>query len=82
MANLKPSERILCALDTTNVAQASTLAATLSSDVGGIKLGLEFFGANGPQGYKEVIKANQNIFLDLKLQDLLHLYQKGNLLNH
>ena len=70
MANLKPSERILCALDTTNVAQASTLAATLSSDVGGIKLGLEFFGANGPQGYKEIIKANQNIFLDLKLQDI------------
>ena len=70
MANLKPSERILCALDTTNVAQASTLAVTLSSDVGGIKLGLEFFGANGPQGYKEIIKANQNIFLDLKLHDI------------
>ena len=65
MANLKPSERILCALDTTNVAQASTLAVTLSSDVGGIKLGLEFFGANGPQGYKEIIRTRGNLCLSL-----------------
>lgn len=70
MSNLKPSERILCALDTTNVDEAATLAGELSSHVGGIKLGLEFFGANGPQGFLEVAKANRNIFLDLKLHDI------------
>lgn len=70
MSILKPSERILCALDTTCVDQASTLAGTLSPYVGGIKLGLEFFGANGPQGFLVVSKSNENIFLDLKLHDI------------
>lgn len=70
MSNLKPSERILCALDTTNVEEAAILAGELSPHVGGIKLGLEFFGANGPQGFLEVAKANRNIFLDLKLHDI------------
>jgi len=70
MSNLKPSERILCALDTTNVEEAAILAGELSPHVGGIKLGLKFFGANGPQGFLEVAKANRNIFLDLKLHDI------------
>ena len=70
MSNFKPSERILCALDTTNVEEAAILAGELSPHVGGIKLGLEFFGANGPQGFLEVAKANRNIFLDLKLHDI------------
>ena len=77
MAKIRPSERILCALDTINAAQASTLAAALGSDVGGIKLGLEFFGANGPEGFKEVLKANQNIFLDLKLHDIPNTVAKA-----
>lgn len=70
MTELKPSERILCALDTVNVAEASSLAKTLAPYTGGIKLGLEFFGANGPQGFNEVAKANENVFLDLKLHDI------------
>ncbi len=70
MADLKPSERILCALDTIDIEQACALAEALGPHVGGVKLGLEFFGANGPQGFKEVSKAHQNIFLDLKLHDI------------
>lgn len=70
MSILKPSERILCALDTTNVDKASSLAGELSPHVGGVKLGLEFFGANGPKGFLEVAKSNANIFLDLKLHDI------------
>ncbi|MBT5767190.1 MAG: orotidine-5'-phosphate decarboxylase [Kordiimonadaceae bacterium] len=76
MSNLKPSERILCALDTTNVEEAAILAGELSPHVGGIKLGLEFFGANGPQGFLEVAKANRNIFLDLKLHDIPNTVSK------
>jgi orotidine-5'-phosphate decarboxylase len=77
MSNLKPSERILCALDTTNVEEAAILAGELSPHVGGIKLGLEFFGANGPQGFLEVAKANRNIFLDLKLHDIPNTVAKS-----
>lgn len=77
MSNLKPSERILCALDTTNVDEACALSGALSPHVGGVKLGLEFFGANGPQGFKEVAKSNQNIFLDLKLHDIPNTVAKA-----
>ncbi len=77
MAGLKPSERILCALDTIDVDEACSLAGSLGPHVGGVKLGLEFFGANGPQGFQEVSKAHQNIFLDLKLHDIPNTVAKA-----
>lgn len=77
MAALKPSERILCALDTVNVDEACLIAGSLKSLVGGVKLGLEFFGANGPQGFLQVSKANENIFLDLKLHDIPNTVAKA-----
>lgn len=77
MSDLKPSERILCALDTTSVSDAADLARELGPHVGGVKLGLEFFGANGPEGFKEIAKADQNIFLDLKLHDIPNTVAKA-----
>ncbi|MBT5073497.1 MAG: orotidine-5'-phosphate decarboxylase [Kordiimonadaceae bacterium] len=77
MAELKPSDRILCALDTTNVDGATALARTLGPHVGGVKLGLEFFGANGPDGFKQVAKTDSNIFLDLKLHDIPNTVAKA-----
>lgn len=70
MGKLTPSERILCALDTTDPAQAFELAEKLRAHVGGVKLGLEFFGASGPAGFAHVAKTGQPIFLDLKLHDI------------
>jgi orotidine-5'-phosphate decarboxylase len=62
---------IFCAIDTTDVATATSLAAQISKNVGGLKLGLEFFCANGPAGVREVAKASgKDIFLDLKLHDI------------
>ena len=77
MADLKPSDRILCALDTISIESACELASSLGPHVGGIKLGLEFFGANGPDGFKQVAKAHQNIFLDLKLHDIPNTVAKA-----
>lgn len=77
MTELKPSERILCALDTVNVSEASSLAKALAPHTGGVKLGLEFFGANGPEGFKQVAKDNENIFLDLKLHDIPNTVAKA-----
>ena len=77
MADLKPSERILCALDTIDTEQACALANAIGPHVGGVKLGLEFFGANGPQGFKSVLKAHQDIFLDLKLHDIPNTVAKA-----
>lgn len=70
MIQPSPQERIFCALDTTDVAKACELASALKSSVGGIKLGLEFFCANGADGFKRVADVGLPIFLDLKFHDI------------
>ena len=62
--------RILVALDTTDVDQATALAEKLRGLVGGVKLGLEFISANGPQGVKAVSASGQPLFLDTKFHDI------------
>jgi orotidine-5'-phosphate decarboxylase len=61
---------ILCAIDTPDLARARTLVADVRDAVGGIKLGLEFFTANGPAGVEQVIDGKTPLFLDLKLHDI------------
>ena len=63
-------ERILVALDTTEVGAAARLAGQLAGAVGGVKLGLEFVNANGPDGVRAVAAAGQKLFLDLKFHDI------------
>ena len=60
---------ILCAIDEADPAKAKTLVRTLKGAVGGIKLGLEFFTANGPRAVKETAQGLP-LFLDLKLHDI------------
>lgn len=67
---VSPDERIYCALDTTDVAQAVALAEKLKGHVGGIKLGLEFYCSCGAEGYKAVAETGMPIFLDLKFHDI------------
>ncbi|WP_262693302.1 orotidine-5'-phosphate decarboxylase [Kordiimonas aquimaris] len=67
---IPPHERIFCALDTVDVGEAVSLADKLRGVVGGIKLGLEFFCANGADGYKRVHEMGLPIFLDLKFHDI------------
>jgi orotidine-5'-phosphate decarboxylase len=61
---------ICVALDTTDVSHAQALARTLASQVGWLKLGMEFFYAHGPQGYEAVARQGLPVFLDLKLHDI------------
>ncbi len=77
MSELSPSERILCALDTTDPHWAYGLAGKLRKYVGGVKLGLEFFGACGPSGFAHVAKSGVPIFLDLKLHDIPNTVAKA-----
>jgi len=64
------STQILLAIDTTDVATASAQTAATRGAVGGIKLGLEFFTAHGPQGVRAVAVDDVPLFLDLKLHDI------------
>jgi orotidine-5'-phosphate decarboxylase len=68
---------IICAVDTSNVSQAHTLAETLGGSVGALKLGLEFFTANGAAGVKQISDRNIPIFLDLKFHDIPNTVAKA-----
>lgn len=61
---------IICALDTTDIEQAKALARQLKGEVGALKLGLEFFTANGAAGVQQVAGLGQPVFLDLKFHDI------------
>lgn len=61
---------VFVALDTTDPTQAETLAEQVREHVGGLKLGLEFFCANGPDGVRAMARFGLPVFLDLKLHDI------------
>lgn len=63
---------IFAALDTVDLERAKGWARQLSGAVGGIKLGLEFFAAQGPAGIRAVMAEAPGapLFLDLKLHDI------------
>ncbi len=65
---MSASSRLIVALDTVDVGQAQSWAQAVAPHAGLLKLGLEFFVANGPAGYREITGAP--IFLDLKLHDI------------
>ncbi|HUH85963.1 MAG TPA: orotidine-5'-phosphate decarboxylase [Stellaceae bacterium] len=59
---------IFCAIDTAELPAARKIIAALRGAVN-LKLGLEFFVANGPQALREVA-GKTPLFLDLKLHDI------------
>lgn len=61
---------IFVAIDTADLGHAEALARTVAPYVGGLKLGLEFFTANGPEGVRRLATLDRPIFLDLKLHDI------------
>ena len=61
---------IFVAIDTPDLSVAQALTQAVAPHVGGLKLGLEFFAANGPSGVRALGAAGLPIFLDLKLHDI------------
>lgn len=61
---------LFVAIDTPDLSAARSLAKRVAPHVGGLKLGLEFFAANGPAGIRALGEAGLPIFLDLKLHDI------------
>lgn len=71
------SSPIYVAIDTPDLTKAQTLARQVRHHVGGLKLGLEFFCANGHHGVHEMMKFGLPIFLDLKLHDIPNTVAKA-----
>ena len=67
--SLHSAARIFCAIDTGDIAAAERVAGRVGPAVGGVKLGLEFFIANGPEAVRRVA-GERRLFLDLKLHDI------------
>ena len=71
------SNPIYVAIDTPRLDDALALAAKVKGHVGGLKLGLEFFCANGHHGVHEVAKLGLPLFLDLKMHDIPNTVAKA-----
>ena len=61
---------ILVAIDTNDLDRAVSLAKALASDVAGVKLGLEFYMAQGAPGVAAIRSLGVPVFLDLKFHDI------------
>jgi orotidine-5'-phosphate decarboxylase len=61
---------IFVAIDTPDVHKAASIARQVCGLAGGVKLGLEFFCANGHEGVLRIAEHRMPIFLDLKLHDI------------
>ena len=63
--------RIILALDTTNLEKAISITKKIKDKIFTIKLGLEFFNANGKDGIRKFNEMGiTNLMLDLKLKDI------------
>jgi orotidine-5'-phosphate decarboxylase len=61
---------IYVAIDTPDVHRAAAIAREIRGIAGGVKLGLEFFCANGEEGVLHIAQGDLPVFLDLKLHDI------------
>ena len=63
--------KIILALDTTNLEEAINITKIVKNKIFTVKLGLEFFNAHGKEGVKKFNEIGiNNLMLDLKLKDI------------
>jgi orotidine-5'-phosphate decarboxylase len=68
---------IFVAIDTPDLKRALALAEAVRDGAGGIKLGLEFFSAQGPAGVRRIGELGLPLFLDVKLHDIPNTVAKA-----
>lgn len=61
---------IAVAIDESELGAAQRLVQMLAGEVGWLKLGMEFFFAQGRSGYEQLARLGLPVFLDLKLHDI------------
>jgi orotidine-5'-phosphate decarboxylase len=67
---MRASSPIFCAIDQPDLNGALALGRSLLEAVGGLKIGLEFITANGPDGVRRIVDLGLPIFLDVKFHDI------------
>ena len=61
---------IYVAIDTPDMDRALALARAVKPHAGGLKIGLEFYIAHGPQGVRAIVAMGLPVFADLKFHDI------------
>ncbi len=61
---------VFVALDTPDLSEAVALASSLKHHVGGLKIGLEFIAAHGPDGVRRIVSLGMPVFADVKFHDI------------
>ncbi|HTP76723.1 MAG TPA: orotidine-5'-phosphate decarboxylase [Rhizomicrobium sp.] len=64
------SNPVFVAIDTPDLQRALTLSRAVKDHVGGLKIGLEFITACGPDGVKRVVDVGLPVFADVKFHDI------------
>ena len=70
LRDLPAARRIITALDVPSMDQALSLAESLGTSGGFVKVGLELFSAAGPEVVHRLKNLDRDIFLDLKYHDI------------
>ncbi|MBV9540754.1 MAG: orotidine-5'-phosphate decarboxylase [Alphaproteobacteria bacterium] len=61
---------VFVALDTPDLDRALELGRSLKGHVGGLKIGLEFITAHGPEGVRAIVALGLPVFADVKFHDI------------
>ena len=70
MSQTRFSNPVFVALDTPDIDQALAIAQRVRPYVGGLKIGLEFYTACGPEGVRRIVELGLPLFADLKFHDI------------
>jgi len=70
MTDLLSANPIFVALDVRSVDRAIELADAVRPYIGGLKVGLEFIHACGPEGIRSIVATGIPVFFDVKLHDI------------
>jgi orotidine-5'-phosphate decarboxylase len=65
-----PRRRLILALDLPTGNEALRLADQLRGDLSWVKVGLQLFGAEGPDVVRKLVSMGLHVFVDLKLHDI------------
>lgn len=61
---------VFVALDTPELSRALEIAEAVKPHVGGLKIGLEFLTALGPDGIRKIVETGMPVFADTKFHDI------------
>lgn len=70
MSQPRFSNPIFVAIDTPDLDHALALAKAVGPHVGGLKVGLEFLTAQGPEGLRRIVDLGRPVFADTKFHDI------------